>query len=125
MSPVVQFLLAMAPYIVPLIIAVLTYFVQAGIAKLPAKNRDLVISVVRSSVAAAEQMASDSLNGAGKKQIAVELIEKQFAAMHINIPQATVNAILEEAVLDLNLAKKAAPVTVPLPSSKVDTKGVA
>jgi LL-H family phage holin len=118
----------MAPYIVPLLVAILTYVVKVWISKLPANQRPLVEAVVRSSVSAAEQLASSQLNGPGKKQLAIELIEKQLSFMHIKVAPAVVESLIEDAVLALNLAKKAAPVAtvaVPLPASKVDTKGVA
>lgn len=98
MSTLLQFLLALAPYLAPPIIAALVVLVQSAIAKLPANKRDFAANVVNTVVAAVDQMASDQLNGPGKKQMALELVEKELKAFGMQVPESTVNALIEEAV---------------------------
>lgn len=123
-----QVLLALAPYLVPVLIAILTpivtYAVNRLLSRLPVTQRTIVTSIVRSGVAATEQMADSSLNGPGKKQFALELIEKQLAAHHIQVSASELNSLIEETVFALNSAKQATTVaSVPLPMH-TDTKGV-
>lgn len=116
-----QILFAASPYLLPPLVAGCSYLVVQALSKLPAKQRPLVESVVRSSVSAVEQMASEQLNSAGKKQLAVEMVEKQLGHMGISVPDAVVNALIEEAVLALNVAKQgtsASVVPLPLPPNK-------
>lgn len=110
-----QLLIALAPYVVPVLVALLTpivtYAVNTILSKLPINQRAIVSAAVHTGVTAAEQMADATLNGPGKKQMALELIEKQLATWHIAVPSSVVNAMVEEAVYTLK-------------PTHVDTKGV-
>lgn len=88
-NDIVSLLLAVAPYVVPEIVAFLVYSVKKAMGQLPASSQPLVQAAVKSGVAAAEQTASGYLNAPGKKQLAVELIEKQLAALHIRVPSSS------------------------------------
>src|SRR5258708_5279647 len=78
MSQILAFLLALAPYLAPPIIAALVVLVKSAIDKLPANKRPFVANVVKTTVAAVEKMAADQLNGPGKKQMAVEMVDAQL-----------------------------------------------
>jgi LL-H family phage holin len=101
-------LLALAPYIVPPLVAGLVYVVNGAIAKTPVNVRSVVADVAHTAVAATEMTASSQLNGAGKKQVATELIEKQLSTMGVKVDNATISALIEQAVLAL----KANPITL-------------
>lgn len=125
-------LLAAAPYAITVLIAILTpivtYAVNRILANLPTNERAMVTAAVRTGVSAAEQMASDNLNGPGKKQIALEMIEKQLTTWHINVPSSVINALVEEAVYLINTdqQKTSSPSTTAIPLAampEVDTKG--
>jgi hypothetical protein len=122
-NDVVTLLLALAPYVVPPIAALLFVAARSMIEKLPAQQRALVAGIVQSSVAAIEQTATSTSNGPAKKQLAVELIGKQLAAFHINVAPAVVESLLEEAVMAINAAKGAATVattSIPVSSNTSD-----
>jgi Bacteriophage holin of superfamily 6 (Holin_LLH) len=116
MTPLgLQILEALAPYIVPVILAVLGVLVKNAIDHAPTNVRPVVIDAVHSAVAAVEQVASQQLSGPGKKQLAIEYVQKQLDAMHINVPEPVISALIESAVYELNLLKPA-PVSAPVPS---------
>jgi hypothetical protein len=120
-TELIQILLALAPYVVPPLVALLVYLVKKAIDRLPANQRVVVSGIVRTSVAAADQLASDQLNGPGKRQVALEMIEAQLKHMHIDVPAPVVNALIEEAVLALHMARAGASqavVPVPMPPAK-------
>ena len=116
-------LLALAPYLVPPIVAILGYLIMNALAKLPAGQRTFIQGIVTTAVSAVEQEAGGNLNSAGKKQLAVEFVEKELALWHINIPASVVSTMIEEAVLELNrfsswsTPKKAEP--APAASSEI------
>lgn len=119
MQTIVQILLALAPYVGPPLAALEIYLVKKAIDSLPANKRNLILPVVRTAVTAASQMASDNLNGPGKRQIALELIEKELAHYNISIPSSVLNGMIEEAVKALKIAEGAAAVTaVPMPMTE-------
>ena len=115
-------LLALAPYVAPVIAAGLVMLVRSMIEKLPAQQRAFVSGIVQTSVAAIEQTASADLNGPAKKQLALELIEKQLASFHVSVAPAVIDSLLEEAVMAINAARGAATIaTTSIPvSSPVD-----
>lgn len=113
-----QILFAASPYLFPPLVAGCSYLVVQAIHRLPANQRPVVESIVRSSVSATAQMASDQLNNAGKRQLASELISKQLDHYGIKVPDAEVNALVEEAVGALKLAQSSAVVPIPLPPNK-------
>lgn len=117
MNQILTLLLALAPYLAPPIIAALVVAVNSAISKLPANKRDFAAGVVNTVVAAVDQMASDQLNGPGKKQMALELIEKELKAFGMQVPESTVNALIEEAV---KLSKSSA-VVVAAPIAKSES----
>lgn len=109
MSPTVsQLLLALAPYLVPVLASVLVFLVKSAIEKLPVNQRFFVQSIVDTAVRATEQTASSVLTGSGKKQVAVEMVEAELAHWHINIPSSVVSALIEEAVSALPHSSQAA-----------------
>lgn len=113
-----EVLLALAPYLVPLIVSVLVMVVRSMIEKLPAQQRAFVAGIVQSSVAAIEQTSTMDLNGPAKKQMALELIEKQLSHFHVSVSSAVIEALLEEAVMAIHAAKGAATVaTTSIPVS--------
>ena len=119
-----QILLALAPYITPVLVALLTYVVKSAIDRLPANQRSFVSGIVRTAVVAASQMASDTLNGPGKRQIALELIEKELDHFGIKIPSSIINGLIEEAVKGLKMAEGATTtVAVAAVPPVVDVKG--
>jgi len=100
-----QLALAAAPYIVPLIIAGLTMLVKSGLEKLPSNQRALAEQVVRSAVAAVEQVASGELNSSGKKALAGRFVEDELAHFGISIPSSIISTLIESVVFELNQAK--------------------
>ncbi len=113
MSQILAFLLALAPYLAPPIIAALVVLVKSAIDKLPANKRPFVANVVKTTVAAVEKMAADQLNGPGKKQMAVEMIDAQLKHFGMEVPLPVTNALIEEAVLLLKSQPVAVAITTP------------
>jgi hypothetical protein len=98
----IQLLEALAPYIVPVLIAVLSVVVKAAFDQLPANLHGQVLRVAHTAVQAVEQVASETLSGPGKKQLAIEMVMRQLAAMHINVPEPVISDVIESAVYALN-----------------------
>jgi len=127
LNTLVTFLLALAPYLAPPIIAALVVLVKSAIDKLPANKRPFVADIVKTTVAAVEKMAADQLNGPGKKQMAIELVDAQLKHFGMEVPLPVTNALIEEAVLLLKMPSVVvvhpAPVAVDVspPSSKWGT----
>lgn len=119
-----MFLLSLAPYLAPPLIAFLTLLVTQAMAKLPANERDMVAQVVQTSVHATEQFASDQMNSVGKKQMATDFVEKELAYYKINVPDAMVSAMIEEWVSRLNMAADAKPTIVLPPTAGIQLNPV-
>lgn len=98
---VVSLLLALAPYLVPPLVAVLSVLVKNAFSKLPANQRDLIKQVAQTAVVATEQTASQALNGPGKKQLAVDFVETELSHWGIKAPSGLVSTLIEEAVAAL------------------------
>ena len=119
MSPVyVQILEVAAPYIVPVLIALLTVVVKAALDRLPANVQPQVQQAVQSSVQAVEQMSADTLSSTVKKQMAITFVKQQLATMHISLPDDVISALIESAVYELNLLKSA-PASAPVSAAPV------
>lgn len=100
-AQVVSLLLALAPYLVPVLVSVLTVVVKAALDRLPASKRAFVKGIVHTAVVAVEQLADATLNGAGKKQMAAEFVQRELAHYHISVPASVISALIEEAVAAL------------------------
>jgi hypothetical protein len=109
LTALVTVLLTLAPYLVPPLIALLALMVTRLTAKLPVTTRPLVEAAVSSAVQATEQVASDALNSAGKKQMAVEMVQTQLDHYGIKVPSSVVSTLIEAAVNGINKDLKAAP----------------
>lgn len=98
---ITQILIALAPYLVPLLIFLLGKAYQGFMASLPANQRPVVQEIVRTGVAATEKLANDTLNGPGKKLLAVDFIEKELTAWGISVPSGVISSMIEQAVAAL------------------------
>jgi Bacteriophage holin of superfamily 6 (Holin_LLH) len=120
MTPLgIQILEALAPYLVPVIIAVLGVLVKNAIDHLPVNVQPKVYDAVHSAVAAVEQVANQQLSGPGKKQLAIEYVQKQLDAMHINVPEPVLSTLIEEAVYGLHQSQASQPQAVPVSAAPV------
>ncbi len=99
-------LLVVLPILLPPLVGAVVLFVKSQIARLPADLRVLVQSIVSTAVQAVEQTASNELNSAGKKQLAMEKVQITLAHYKINVPDGEISDLIEEAVAFL-------PPTVP------------
>lgn len=107
MSLFEQVLIAAAPYLVPLILAVLTVLVKAAFERMPSNVQPTLKAAAKTAVAAVEQIAGAELNGPGKKEKAIELVEDQLSHFGFKVPTAIISAVIEEAVKEMNLSEKA------------------
>jgi hypothetical protein len=118
LTALVTVLLTLAPYLVPPLIALLALLVSRATANLPTTTRPLVVAAVADAVHATEQVASDALNSAGKKQTAVDMVEAQLDHLGIKVPSGVVSTLIESAVNQMNADLKPAP-TPPVMGMKI------
>jgi len=97
------------------LVGAVVLFVKSQIARLPADLRVLVQSIVSTAVQAVEQTASNELNSAGKKQLAMDKVTAALAHYKISIPAGEVSDLIEEAVAFLPPTHEPARVNI-LPS---------
>jgi hypothetical protein len=114
LSPLSAFIIAAVPYFVPVLLAGLVYITKRFIDKLPIQARPVVAAVVSTNVAAVEKLASNTLAGPGKKDMAIDMINAELAHLGLKVPPAVISSLIEEAVL---LLPKPAPVQVMLPKA--------
>ena len=121
MDTLSQVLLSLAPYVVPPILAVLTYLVKSYIDKLPVNQRSFLSGIISSAVNAVEQEAGSDVSGTSKKQLATEFIEAELAHWKINVPASLISILIEDAVRQMHewdtLSKGS---VVPAPSASED-----
>lgn len=96
-----QILIALAPYLVPLLVFLLGKAYQGFMAQLPANQRPVVQEIVKTAVVAAEKLSSDALNGPGKKQVAIDFIEQELDSWGIKVPSSVISSMIEQAVAAL------------------------
>lgn len=122
----IETLTQLQPLLTPLLVAILTplvtYFVTHVIANMPANKRAMIEKVAQTGVAATEQTAGMLLNGPGKKQAAIEYVQKELGALHVSATPEQISALIEQTVLTANQIKAqvaaAQPVVVePLPNT--------
>jgi len=108
------------PIVFPFIVAGAGYLYKKAIQGLPADKQAIVSNVVRTVVTATEQTAVGAFNGAAKKQVALEEIDKVLSHLHVTASPALINSLIEEAVFALNKSSQsqsASLVSVPLTPS--------
>jgi hypothetical protein len=116
-------LLSLAPYIVPLIAALLFPFVKSLLDKLPAASRARLSDIVSTAVNATEQVMAPDASPTQKKSEAIRRIEAQLAQAKLNIPATVYDSMIEEAVLLLNILQgKPKDASVPTPSPCPDAQ---
>jgi LL-H family phage holin len=121
MSPVyAQILVVAAPYVVPVLLALLTVAVKAIINRLPSNVQPQVQQAVSNAVQAVEQMSASTPSSAVKKQMAINFVKQQLTTMHISLPDDVISALIESAVYDLNLLKTA-PASAPMSQANAPT----
>lgn len=98
-------LLSLAPYLVPVLAAILFPIVSAFLAKLPAPARERLAEIVRSAVDATEQVMAPNATPTQKKADAIKRIEDMLAQAKLNIPASVYDSLIEQAVLLLNMAQ--------------------
>ena len=108
-SGVAMWLIAAAPIYMPILIAVVSALYKLWVSKLPANQRPIVQAIVHTGVTTAAQVASDELNGTGKKELATQTIEQELAHWNIKVPESVISAMIEETVAEL---PKTAPATI-------------
>ena len=108
-SVVAEWLIAAAPIYMPILIAVVAALYKQWVSRLPANQRPVVQAIVHTGVSNAEQVASAELNGPGKKELAIEIIEQELAHWNLSVPSSVISAMIEETVSEL---PKTAPATI-------------
>lgn len=108
MSPVTQaILIAVIPPVMSILIAALAVLVKAAFERMPTNAQPVLKAMATTAVSATEQLASAELNGPGKKEMAIEFMEKQLAHFHMDVPTPVISAVIEEAVREMNLTDSA------------------
>lgn len=105
-SDVAPLLLALSPYVVPVVLSFLTVAVRAAFDRMPSKARDVLASIVNTAVAAVEQKTpAGSMTPEQKKALAMQFIHEALDHFHLSVPDSVIEPMLEEAVLFINLAR--------------------
>lgn len=106
------------------VLALATVLVKKAFEKMPTAQRNTLTSIVSTAVNAVEQ-TSPNMPGQVKKQLAEQAIEAQLSHFGLKVPNAVVDANLEEAVLLLNMAqgKNGKSPTIPPPSTSTQPNG--
>lgn len=103
MQQFTQLLFALAPYLVPILAAVLFPIVKSFLDKLPAPARARIAEIVTTAVNATEQVMAPDASPQQKKSEAIRRIEAGLAQAHLNVPASVYDSLIEEAVLMLNV----------------------
>jgi hypothetical protein len=109
MSDQTQLILSLAPYIVPIIVALCVAFGKSLVAKLPTNVRDEAHLIVQHVVLSMEQ-TGQNMSGPAKKQAALALIESLLKNLHISIPASLIDVFIESAVASMNEGRDTTPV---------------
>lgn len=100
-----QIILALIPYVVPSIIAVIVYFYHQAFQRLPQKQRDALDQLATPIVQMVEQIYKNA-SPEEKKAAALHTIDLAFKAFGIPEPDsAIINAFIESAVFEMNRLK--------------------
>lgn len=109
-----QVILALIPYIVPSIIALLVYVYHQMFQRMPQKQRDALDQLATPIVQMVEQVYKNA-SPEEKKAAALHTIDLAFKAFNIPEPDsAIINAFIESAVYELNRMQP--NTTPPLPA---------
>ncbi len=111
-------LLVVLPILLPPLVGAVVLFVKSQIARLPADLRVLVQAIVSTAVQAVEQTASNELNNAGKKELAMEKVKATLAHYKISVPDSEVSDLIEEFVSYLAPTHKVPPLPTFLENQK-------
>lgn len=103
MQQFTQLLFALAPYLVPILAAVLFPIVKSFLDKLPAPARARIAEIVTTAVNATEQVMAPDASPQQKKSEAIRRIEAGLAQAHLSVPASVYDSLIEEAVLMLNV----------------------
>lgn len=99
-----QELISLVTLLFPIVCSLAASLYKRLLESLPSNKRTLVQDAVDSSVRAVEQMYNgmSEASPADKKAKAVEIVSSALKDLHINIPSAVVDALIEESVFYLN-----------------------
>lgn len=92
---------ALAPYIVPIVLALSAAFYKSLVTKLPSAVRGEVETIVGNVVLSVEQTAQN-MSGPAKKQQALTLIAAIAKSLHLSVPVSLIDVYIEAAVASLN-----------------------
>src|SRR6266568_9192762 len=114
--------LALSPFIVPILAALLTLIVKACFEKMPSSQRAILSKIVGTAVSAVEQSSDPLATPVEKKAKAIAAVTAQLEHFGIKAPLSVVDPMIEESVLLVNMAKDnvAQPVLVaqrPMPGN--------
>lgn len=98
-----QLLLALAPYLVPILAAILVPVVKSFLDRLPAATRIRIAEITATAVNATEQVMAPDASPTQKKAEAIRRIEAGLAQAKLSVPASVYDSLLEEAVLMLNV----------------------
>lgn len=112
-----QIALALIPYVVPSIIALLVYIYHQVFHRIPQKQRDALDQLATPIVQMVEQVYKNA-TPEEKKAAALHTIDLAFKAFGIPEPDsAIINAFIESAVYELNrLQPNINPLPAPVPA---------
>jgi LL-H family phage holin len=97
-----QVILALIPYVVPSVIALLVYFYHQTFQRIPQKQRDALEQLATPIVQMVEQVYKNA-TPEEKKAAALHAIDLAFKAFNIPEPDsAIINTFIESAVYELN-----------------------
>lgn len=134
MQQFTSILLALAPYLLPPLLAFIGLEAKKAWDKLPTNQRALLSNVVGTAVTAVQQTMPDAGN-VTKKSRAIELVLAQLAHLGLNVPAPVLDQLIEEAVFSMKgflqvvtpapvVVKDASPTddTLPMPKTELDIK---
>lgn len=96
-------LLSLAPYLVPILAAILFPIVKSFLDKLPVPARARLAEIVSTAVNATEQVMAPDASPTQKKSECIRRIEEMLAHAHLIVPASVYDSLLEETVLLLNM----------------------
>jgi LL-H family phage holin len=111
-------IIAVSVALAPFLISVATFLYKSYLSRLPQSKQNLLMTIARTAVQAAEQMGNGAA-GPAKKKIAEDAVSAALKSLGLSIDPAFVNAAIESLVFAMNQEKSQQDGVRPLDTSRI------
>jgi hypothetical protein len=111
-------IIALGVALAPFLVSLSTLLYKSSLSHLPQNKQDMLLSVARTAVQAAEQTGSGA-NGPTRKKIAEDAVNAALKSLGLNVAPAFVDATIESLVFAMNQAKGQQDVVRPLNTDSI------